>query len=143
MTHNGFRTHHRKLERNRFNWSRFASFAVGSNDPWLVLPFQRGPLFRPLAGDAEHSWVGQHLGIVISHTRGVDMGRKSSSEEVARVNVIATVLECVCEALPDEAAARVCAAIGRAFDAAASAAVEREDAAQAQALAPLLAALRR
>jgi len=136
--------HYRKLERDPVNWSRFAGFAVGNNDPWLVLLPPTGTLScAPLL--AMRSQPGQ-AGICASpsgHARGVDMGRKSSQEEIARVNVIATVLECVCEALSDEAAARVCASIRRAFNASPSSSGDKEDAAQAQALAPLLAALRR
>ncbi len=71
------------------------------------------------------------------------MSRTVCVEELARVNVIATVLQCICEALPADTAAQVKVAIWRAYDDTASAAPESEDAAQARVLAPLMAALRR
>lgn len=71
------------------------------------------------------------------------MSRTDCVGEVARVNVLATVLQCICEALPADTAAQVSAAIMRANDATALAIPESEDAAQARVLAPLVAALRR
>lgn len=71
------------------------------------------------------------------------MNRTASAEEVVKVSVLSTVLHCICEALPVETAVQVNAAIRRAYDSTAPTMPETQDAAQARALAPLLAALRR
>lgn len=71
------------------------------------------------------------------------MSRTASAEEVARVNALATVLQCICEALPVETATQVNAAIRRAYDHIDPTAPEWQDAAQVRVLAPLVAALRR